>query len=132
MKPTIQVGNTSNVVFTVTEQMQAKFDDDVIHPVCSSWDMAHQFEIAARKTLEDHLEDGEQGIGSFLSLDHVKPAPVGAAVIVEATISELDGTTVVCEIVATIRGNMCATGKQIQRVLSTSTISRLIDEASSQ
>ena len=94
--------------------------------------MTHQFEIAARLVLEEHLEDDEQGIGSFFSIDHVKPAPVGAVVEVEATISELDETTVVCEIVATIHGNVCATGKQIQRVLSSSTISRLIEEASSQ
>ena len=132
MKSTIQVGNTANIAFTVTEQMQAKFDDNVIHPVCSTWDMTHQFEIAARKTLEEHLEDTEQGIGSFFSLEHVKPAPIGSEVEVVATISELDATTVVCEITATIRGTICATGKQIQRVLPASTISRLIDESPSQ
>ena len=94
--------------------------------------MAHQFENAARRTLESHLEDEDQGIGSFLSLDHVKPAPIGSTVEVEATITELDRTTVVCEIVATIRGEICATGKQVQRVLPSSTISRLIDDSTSQ
>ena len=132
MKPTIQVGNTSSISFTVTEQMQARFDGHVIHPVCSTWDMAHQFENAARRTLESHLEDEEQGIGSFLSLDHVKPAPIGSTVEVEATITELDRTTVVCEIVATIRGEICATGKQVQRVLPSSSISRLFDDSTSQ
>ena len=132
MKTTIQVGNIASISFSVTEQMQAMFDDRVIHPVCSTWDMAHQFEIAARKALEEHLEDNEQGIGSFLSIDHVRSAPVGAEVEVVATITELDETIVVCEIAATVNGTECATGKQVQRVLPSSTITRLIDDASSQ
>ena len=61
MKATMQVGNTAFNAFTVTQQMQPCFQSTVIHPICSTWDMAHQFEIAARKTLEPHLEDGEQG-----------------------------------------------------------------------
>ena len=132
MKTTIQVGNIACISFSVTEQMQAMFDDRVIHPVCSTWDMAHQFEIAARKALEEHLEDNEQGIGSFLSINHVRPAPVGAEVEVVGTITVLDKTTVVCEIAATVNGTECATGKQVQRVLPSSTITRLIDDANSQ
>ena len=132
MKTTIQVGNIASISFSVTEQMQAKFDDRVIHPVCSTWDMAHQFEIAARKTLEEHLDDAEEGIGSFLSISHVKPAPLGAIVEVQATITDLDKTSVVCEITATVQGEVCATGNQVQRVLPSSTITRLIDEAASQ
>ena len=132
MKASIQVENITRISFSVTEKMQAMFDGRVIHPVCSTWDMAHQFEIAARKALEEHLEDNEQGIGSFLSIDHVRPAPVGAEVEVVATITVLDKTTVVCEIAATVNGTECATGKQVQRVLPSSTITRLIDDASSQ
>ena len=131
MKTTIQIGNTATVTFSVIEHMQAKFDRQVIHPVCSTWDMSHQFEVAARKTLEEHLEAEEQGIGSFLSIKHVKPAPLGANVEVVATITELGETTVVCEIIATINEAVCATGTQIQRVLPLSTIKRIIDEARS-
>ena len=132
MKTTIQVGNTANISFSVTENMQAMFNGRVIHPVCSTWDMAHQFEIAARKALEEHLEDEEQGIGSFLSINHVKPAPLEAVVEIQATITDLDKTSVVCEITATVQGEVCAMGNQVQRVLPSSTITRLIDEATSQ
>jgi predicted thioesterase len=132
MKTTIQVGNTANISFSVTENMQAMFNGRIIHPVCSTWDMAHQFEIAARKTLEEHLEDEEQGIGSFLSINHVKPAPLEAVVEIQATITDLDKTSVVCEITATVQGEVCAMGNQVQRVLPSSTITRLIDEATSQ
>ena len=93
--------------------------------------MAHQFEIAARQTLEPHLEEDEEGIGSFLSIDHCAPAAVGKTVLVEATVTEVDDTSVVCSISATIGLLTCATGKQIQRVLPSASISALIDRASS-
>ena len=91
--------------------------------------MAHQFEIAARKTLEPHLSDGEQGIGSYLSIDHCSPALVGKTVSVQATITELDDTSVICELTASIGSVVCATGKQVQRILPCSVIHSLIKKA---
>ena len=131
MKATLQVGNVAEISFVVTTQMQPHFGDEPIHPVCSTWDMAHQFEIVARQTLESHLEENEQGIGSFLSIDHCAPALVGKTVSVKATVTELDESSVVCMITATVGTLICATGKQVQRVLPCSTISTLIENAAS-
>jgi predicted thioesterase len=131
MKPTLQISNSAQLRFTVTPQMQPQFGEKAIHPVCSTWDMAHQFEIVARQTLEPHLEDGEEGIGSFLSIDHCAPAVVGKTVLVEAKVTELDNTSVVCSITATVGSLVCATGKQIQRVLPRTSISTLIEKAAS-
>ena len=55
-----------------------------------------------------------------------------AVVEIQATITDLDKTSVVCEITATVQGEVCAMGNQVQRVLPSSTITRLIDEATSQ
>ena len=94
--------------------------------MCSTWDLAHQFEIAARLTLEPHLEMNEQGIGTHLSINHLKPLQVGRTVLVKATIVDLDTSTVVCELVALIDGEICAEGKQIQRVLPANKIKQII------
>ena len=94
--------------------------------------MAHQFEITARKTLELHLCKDEEGIGSHLSMNHCGLAPLGKTVTVEALITEIDESTVVCSITAKIGTHVCATGKQVQRVLPTSAISRLIENATTQ
>lgn len=131
MKPSIEVGNTESISFDVTEAMQPQFHGRVIHPVCSTWDIAHQFECAARKILEPHLEEDEQGIGSHLSIDHLALAPLGKRVTVTATITELNERKVVCSITASIGDVVCATGKQIQRVLPKSTLETLIHNATS-
>ena len=62
MKPSMQIGNTATVEFVVSEKMQPRFDGIIVHPVCSTWDLAHQFEITSRKALVPHLEEGEEGI----------------------------------------------------------------------
>jgi fluoroacetyl-CoA thioesterase len=131
MKTSIKVGNAETIQFVVTEEMQPQFHGVVIHPVCSTWDIAHQFECAARETLAPHLEIDEQGIGSHLSIDHSAPAPLGTTVTVSAIITELKDCTVVCEITASIGDTVCATGKQIQRVLPSATIKNLIQNAAS-
>nr|MBC8421754.1 hypothetical protein [bacterium] len=113
----------------VPSEMQPEFKGTMIHPCCSTWDMVPQFEIAARKTLEPHLLEDEQGIGSFISIDHCSPAPVGKTVSVQATIASLNDSSVVCEITATIGEVICATGKQVQRVLPRSVIHSLIEKA---
>ena len=132
MKSTIQVGNSQNLTFVVTQEMQPRFHDAIVHPVCSTWDLAHQFEIVARKTLEPHLCEGEQGIGSSLSIEHNAPIPVGKSVDVIATITELDATTVICSITASIGDLVCATGIQTQRVLPITTLDKIIQKAISQ
>jgi fluoroacetyl-CoA thioesterase len=132
METSLQVGNTATHTFLVTQEMQPIFEAKIIHPVCSTWDMAHQFEVVARKTLEPHLSKGEQGIGSFLSIEHRSPAPLGEQVHIEAIVTECDPSTLMCSITARIGSRVCATGKQIQRILPSSTINELIKKATSQ
>ncbi len=129
MKPTIAVGNTSIIDFEVTEAMAPVFHGKQIHPVCSTWDLAHQFELASRYALEPHLEMDEQGIGSELSVKHLKPAPIGQTVSVTATITSLDSTTVVCDLEAKVGESLIATGTQVQRVLPSDKIKGLIQHA---
>ena len=129
MKSTIAIGNTSEIEFEVVQSMAPTFHGKQVHPVCSTWDLAHQFELAARYALEPHLESHEQGIGAELLVKHLKPAPIGKRVTVCATITSLDATTVVCEIEAKVGDSLIATGSQVQRVLPSDKIRDLIQNA---
>ncbi len=129
MKSTIAIGNASTLEFKVTQSMTPTFHGEQVHPVCSTWDLAHQFELASRYALEPHLESHEQGIGAELSVKHLKPAPIGKNVTVCATISALDSTTVVCDIKAKVGDSLIATGSQVQRVLPSDKIRDLIQNA---
>jgi|TARA_B110000116_G_scaffold264011_1_gene271269 predicted thioesterase len=129
MKPTMQVENTATISFKVEERMQPVFDGKIVHRVCSTWDLAHQFELAARTVLVPHLEKDEEGIGSWVSIDHCSPAVLGSTVAVTATVIKTGETEVVCSIEARVGSRLIATGEQIQRVFPLKTIQRIITNA---
>ena len=131
MKPSLQVGNTSEVVITVTEDMCPAFDGIVVHRVYSTWSMAHHMELAARKVLKDHLEEHEEGIGAHLSIDHLAPTPLGHTVRVVAEAVEVGPTTLVCDVVAyhskdNGEDKAVGRGKQVQRILPKKKLDSLI------
>ena len=135
MKSALQVGNTAEVVVTVTEDMCPAFDDVVVHRVYSTWSLAHHMELAARKVLSPHLEPHEEGIGSKLSIDHLAPTPLGHQVRVVARAVELDATTLVCDLEAFhlrpahADERLVARGTQVQRILPRSKLLSLIERA---
>lgn len=130
MKPSLNIGNTAEVTVTVTEDMCPAFDGVVVHRVYSTWSMAHHMELAARMVLAPHLEAHEEGIGSHLSIDHVSPAPLGHAVRVVATATEIAPTTLVCDVIAYDGDRIIGKGKQVQRILPKSKLKALIERAS--
>ena len=129
MKGSLTVGNTAEVTAEVTEDMCPAFDGVIVHRVYSTWSMAHHMELAARMVLAPHLDDHEEGIGASLSIDHVAPAPVGHTVRVVARATEVDDTTVVCDVTAYDGDRLVGRGRQVQRVLPKHTLEALIERA---
>ena len=135
MKPSLRIGNTAEVVITVTEDMCPAFDRVIVHHVYSTWSMAHHMEIAARKVLKDHLEDHEEGIGSHLEIDHLAPTPVDHQVRIVAEAVELGPTTLVCDLIAyhlkpNNESKIVARGSQTQRILPKKQLAALIKRES--
>lgn len=82
----IAPGYRVTLELTVTPEMTVNFDQlGPGHPVYSTYSMAKHFEEAGRKLLLPHLEDGEEGIGVRVSVDHVASALVGMKVKIIAT-----------------------------------------------
>lgn len=103
------------------------FDGVVVHPVYSTWSLAHHMELAARKVLAPHLEDHEEGIGTHLSVDHLAPTPVGKTVRIVATCREVDAQRVICDVLAYDGTRLIGRGMQVQRVLPRSVLRALIE-----
>lgn len=134
MKSSLQIGNSAEVIITVTEAMCPAFDEVIVHHVYSTWSMAHHMELAARKVLVPHLEDHEEGIGSHLSIDHLAPTPVGDTVRVVAEVIEIGPTTLVCDVFAyhvkPKVDHLVGKGRQVQRILPKTKLQSLIKRAS--
>ncbi len=130
MKPSLTIGTTAEVVKLVTEDMCPDFDGIIVHRLYSTWSMAHHMELAARMVLAPHLHEDEEGIGSHLTIDHIAPTPVGHTVRVVATATEVDRSTVVCDVTTYDGDRVVGRGKQVQRVLPRKKLQALIQRAS--
>jgi fluoroacetyl-CoA thioesterase len=119
MRP-VPVGESAVLEVVVTPEMTVRFDElGPVHPVYATYSMAKHFEEAGRKLLLPHLEPGEAGIGSALSVEHLAPSRVGDAVRVTARCVELRGNRLTCECSAVdVEGRLLGRGTTVQAVLS--------------
>ncbi|SFT50613.1 Thioesterase superfamily [Geodermatophilus amargosae] len=119
MRP-IAVGTTAVLDVVVTDAMTVDFDElGPVHPVYATYSMAKHFEEAGRKLLLAHLEPGEAGIGTALSVEHRVPAWPGDRIRVTARCTEVRGNRVTCACAAVDAGGReLGRGTTVQAVLS--------------
>lgn len=117
MKPGLQAGRSTQVRFVVTPEMCPHFDGVLVHPVCATWTIVHQMEVAGRKLLVPFLDEDEEGVGSHISIDHRAPAPVGCEVVATATATEVTRRRLVARVTAHVGERLIAEGTFVQSIL---------------
>ena len=118
MRP-IAEGATAVLDVVVTEAMTVDFDElGPVHPVYATYSMARHFEEAGRKLLLAHLEPGEAGIGTAVSVEHLAPAWPGDEVRVTARCAGVRGNRLTCACSAVdAAGRELGRGTTVQAVL---------------
>ncbi len=102
----------------VTEADLPSFLEEVVHPVCSTYSLARDFEWSSRLFFLEMQEEGEGGIGTFLSIDHRRPAFVGEEIVFTATVVKIQGNELTCSIEAKVGDRVVATGTTGQKMLT--------------
>ncbi|MCA9244184.1 MAG: hypothetical protein KDA32_09530 [Phycisphaerales bacterium] len=128
MKPDLTPGVSAEIRFVVTEEMCPHFHGVMKHPVCATWTIVHQMELAGRKLLEPHLEAQEEGIGAHISIDHISPAVIGSEVVVRATATEIASRKLVADVEAYCADRLLARGRFVQIILPKARLAALFDE----
>ena len=118
MRP-ISVGATATLEVAVTDDMTVDFAElGKVHPVYATYTMAKHFEEAGRKLLLGHLEPGEAGIGTAVSVEHLAPAWVGDRVRVTARCTSVRDGRLSCALTAVdAAGRLLGRGTTGQAVL---------------
>ena len=101
----------------VEESDQAIFHGELLHPVCSTFALARDFEWSSRLFFVEMKESDEEGVGTLLSIEHKHPAFVGEVIEFTATIENIDGMELFCAIEAHVSGRLIATGRTGQKML---------------
>lgn len=122
-----QPGDVKTYRTTVTEDKLARFDAGLVHPVYSTFALSRDAEWACRLFVLEMREPGEEGVGAFVSVEHLAPAPLGAEIEIRATLAEVSGNRVECEYEAYSGERLVARGAQTQRIINKAKFDALLD-----
>jgi len=125
MKNIFKPGDRKSFSRTVQPDDIAAFNGEVVHPVCATFALARDIEWTTRQFVLDMRDDHEEGIGTFLSIDHKSPAFVGETIVFEAWIDQLNGNELTCFYEAHVDDRLIAIGKTGQKILKRDTLDRL-------
>jgi predicted thioesterase len=127
VKSIFQVGDKKQFTRIVRAEDTAAFESGEVHPVYATFALTRDAEWSSRLFVLEMKETHEEGIGTFVSVQHVSPAFKGQAVLFEATIEELKGNEVNCSFTAKVGERLIAEGRTGQKILPKEKIDKLFD-----
>ncbi len=117
MKNPFQTGDTKQLVFQVTQDKLARFETGVVHEVYGTFALGQDAEWTCRQFVLEMKEAGEEGIGTFLTVEHLSPALLGSEVNITATLEAVNGHEVICTYEVHHRDRLIARGRTGQKIL---------------
>ncbi len=127
MKDNVKAGDQKEIRYRVKAGDEASFQGEVVHPVCATFTLAREIEWATRQFVLDMREEDEEGIGTFITIDHRAPAFVGETLVIQATVESMNGHEVICTYCVAVENRIIATGKTGQKILKRSRIEKLLN-----
>lgn len=125
MKQIFKPGDRKVYTRTVQPADVAAFHGEEVHPVCATFALARDIEWTTRQFVLEMREDHEEGIGTFLSIDHKGPAFVGEAIVFSAWVDQINGNELICFYEAHVNDRLIAMGKTGQKILRREKLDRL-------
>jgi fluoroacetyl-CoA thioesterase len=127
MKMIFKPGDKKVFSRKVDQGDQAIFHGELLHPVCSTFALARDFEWSSRLFFLEMKEADEEGVGTFLTIDHKGPAFVGEEIIFTASVERIEGLELICNIEARAMpdSRLIAVGKTGQKMLKKEKLAQL-------
>jgi predicted thioesterase len=127
MRNPFQPGDTKHYRTSVTADKLAYFaQEGLVHPVYSTFALAHDAEWVCRLFVLQMKEAGEEGIGSYVSVRHKSPAPEGTAVELIATLAWVVDNRIGCNYQAYAGERLIAEGEQEQHIVDKAKFDRTL------
>ncbi len=94
----------------------ASFQGKIVHPVCSTFTIAREAEWTTRQFVLEMKEEGEEGVGTFVNVEHKSPAFVGEQILFTGTVRAIHGHELICDFEARVGDRLVATGSTGQKI----------------
>ena len=106
---------------TVMPGWKAAFDSGIAYEFYSTFSLAKDAEWSTRLFVLEMKEADEEGIGTFIQIQHLSPALIGNRVDFTPPLDSVEGHEIICSFVARVGERIIATGKTGQKILKTRT-----------
>lgn len=131
MKNPFNIGDKKFYSKTVKESETATFDSGEVHPFYATFALGRDAEWVCRLFVLDMKEEDEEGIGTFLNIEHKSPALIGNEVNFEAVLSEVNGNSVICSFTAKTGDRIIAEGRTGQKILKKEKLEKIFQKIQS-
>ena len=96
----------------------ATFESGNVHKVYGTFALTRDAEWSSRLFVTDMKDEDEEGIGTYVQVEHIAPAFEGEEVEFVATIDKIDKNNLFCTVVASVGSRIvakCKTGQKIMK-----------------
>ena len=129
MKNIFSIGDKKEYTHIVQQTDVAAFHGEVVHDVYATFALARDVEWTTRQFVLDMRDEDEEGIGTFLSIEHKSPAFVGEEIKYSAEVHQINGHELICLYEAKVGARVIATGKTGQKILKKDKINTLFSRS---
>lgn len=116
MKDTLAVGLSSSVQITVDKGRTIDFMGEDLR-VYATPELVRDIEMTCRNMIFEHCDEGEDSVGTHVSVAHTAATPLGMNVEITATVTAVEGRLVTMEVVASDDLEECGKGKHTRFVV---------------
>jgi fluoroacetyl-CoA thioesterase len=128
MKPLFTVGDKKEFRKIVSAEDFASFHGEIVHPVCATFSLARDVEWTTRQFVLDMRDVDEEGIGTFISIEHKSPAFEGEEIVYRGYIDRITNNELICSVEAYVGERLIATAKTGQKILKREKIKKLFEK----
>ena len=105
----------------------ASFESGVVHKVYSTFALTRDAEWAGRLFVLEMKEADEEGIGTFVKVEHKAPAFEGELVEIRSVMTELSGNNIITDFEAKVGDRIVAVGTTGQKILKKEKVKDIFD-----
>lgn len=117
MNNPFKVGDIKQFTKVVEINDTATFDSGNVHPVYATFALGRDAEWCCRLFVLDMKETYEEGIGTFLTIQHKSPALIGSTVELTAVVKSIINNEIICTYTAKVGDRLIAEGEQGQKII---------------
>jgi predicted thioesterase len=127
MKTIFKRGDKKHFRKTILPGDVASFETGNVHPVYATFALGRDAEWVCRLFVLEMKDEDEEGIGTFLNIEHIAPALVGQEALFEAEIKHLERNDIICTYTVSVGERIIAKGEQGQKILKKEKILKIFE-----